>query len=799
MNKRYIAILISFFLSAAALIALFGLLKGWARNLQSALAAQADIIAPTITMVEPTNPYNDIDTPIVITGTGFTAELSGTQVLTAPIAYLGSTVLDNITWVNDTTLNAIVPWGMAPDVYTLTVTNPDGGTAALSNAITIEPAIGIWTTEGPYGGTINQILVDPSDPATLYARAQTGVFRSRDAGAHWQQMLVHKSLADLLLDPNNPAVVYAVWYGINKSTDGGDTWTYINPPPEASVMRLLVDPSDSNHLYGAGIYGFFHTTDGGQTWEVRNTGLEKTPGGESDLDVTDIAIHPNEPNHLFLSTFEGRIFHSTDQGAHWELLVKPDDMIGVLALDPFPPYDLWAGSCANMAYQNGTMFKIPLADPASYMDFPDLAIACGGSSITFDPQTPGMVYVTTANAGFKTTDDGDTWQRIPAIWTYGFLNFAVLSDTQHTLYGAGQLEGVLVSTDGGESWVQQNDGLTGVVAGCLVAAAEHPDEVYAATNAGLFYSDSGGHAWRQYPLTGGFLATDPFSPTRLYAAGLNRVTIYENQVEVGYATLTDTVPSWCSDCTNPAGVISIAADPVIPGRLIASLTYDSTLLPRPSDRGGFFISEDYGLSWLAHESDIYRVAQNKIVFSPSDPTIVYAAGSPGIYKSVDSGLTWETITPPGLEDFWFYSLAVNPQNPDIVITAQWEGLYRTLDGGQTWEVIFTIGWGNLVYMPSNPPVLYFGADGGNGLWQSFDDGTTWSSAASSLEALPVTPLLGVTDGERAILYINTPGGFGSTATTSSTTWASTTLVNSGVYRMVTRLPDHWVYLPVVVK
>ncbi len=58
------------------------------------------------------------------------------------------------------------------------------------------------------------------------------------------------------------------------------------------------------------------------------------------------------------------------------------------------------------------------------------------------------------------------------------------------------------------------------------------------------------------------------------------------------------------------------------------------------------------------------------------------------------------------------------------------------------------------------------------------------------ETLPVTPLLGVTDGERAILYINTPGGFGSAATTSSTTWASTTLVNSGIYRIVTRLPDH---------
>jgi len=145
-------------------------------------------------------------------------------------------------------------------------------------------------------------------------------------------------------------------------------------------MHLLIDPSDSNHLYGAGENGFFHSTNGGQTWEERNTGLEKSPGGEADLDVSDIAIHPTDPTHLFLSTFEGRIFHSIDQGAQWELLVKPDDMIGVIRLDPFPPYNLWAGSCGNIAYHNGTMFKIPLADPANYMDFPDLQISCGGSS-----------------------------------------------------------------------------------------------------------------------------------------------------------------------------------------------------------------------------------------------------------------------------------------------------------------------------------------------------------------------------------------------------------------------------------
>ena len=38
--------------------------------------------------------YGPRNTPIIITGTNFTAELSGTLVITAPAAYLGNAALD---------------------------------------------------------------------------------------------------------------------------------------------------------------------------------------------------------------------------------------------------------------------------------------------------------------------------------------------------------------------------------------------------------------------------------------------------------------------------------------------------------------------------------------------------------------------------------------------------------------------------------------------------------------------------------------------------------------------------------
>jgi hypothetical protein len=78
---------------------------------------------PIVTSMQPSSAPNDVDTPVFISGTGFVAMLSGTLVMTSPLVYLGPTGLEDVTWVNSTTLSGIVPWGLGPGVYTLTAVN----------------------------------------------------------------------------------------------------------------------------------------------------------------------------------------------------------------------------------------------------------------------------------------------------------------------------------------------------------------------------------------------------------------------------------------------------------------------------------------------------------------------------------------------------------------------------------------------------------------------------------------------------------------------------------------------------
>lgn len=82
----------------------------------------------TLTAVQPSQIANGLPMNLTLTGSGF---VNGT------VASLGGVGNLTTSFVNETTLTAVVPALLSPGNYTLSVTNPDGGTAALANGLTI--------------------------------------------------------------------------------------------------------------------------------------------------------------------------------------------------------------------------------------------------------------------------------------------------------------------------------------------------------------------------------------------------------------------------------------------------------------------------------------------------------------------------------------------------------------------------------------------------------------------------------------------------------------------------------------
>ena len=101
-----------------------------------------------------------------------------------------------------------------------------------------------WIGNGPEGGVISSLAIDPQTPATVYAGAGAGVFKSTDGGGIWAPINSGRTGAlvnALAIDPQTPATVYAGTYdGLYKSTDGGG----LQPGQTGECNFLRVCPAD---------------------------------------------------------------------------------------------------------------------------------------------------------------------------------------------------------------------------------------------------------------------------------------------------------------------------------------------------------------------------------------------------------------------------------------------------------------------------------------------------------------------------------------------------------------------------
>jgi hypothetical protein len=96
------------------------------------------VLAPTVAAVRPAWGFNDQPSRIHITGAGFQLGLSGNcRADVPPRVWLGQHELPDVQYVSTGWLEAVVPAGLAPGSYDLTVRNPDGQSATWAAAYTV--------------------------------------------------------------------------------------------------------------------------------------------------------------------------------------------------------------------------------------------------------------------------------------------------------------------------------------------------------------------------------------------------------------------------------------------------------------------------------------------------------------------------------------------------------------------------------------------------------------------------------------------------------------------------------------
>jgi uncharacterized protein (TIGR03437 family) len=303
------------------------------------------------------------------------------------------------------------------------------GFAGLSNARQGNPVLRsadrgqAWSAaaNGLTASAINGLAVDPTNPNTIYAATNYGVFKTTDGGANWRRTAAGGFTFTIAVDPVTPTTVYVgAQFAVFKSVNGGDAYESIllSGSSFPNVLSLLIDPSAPNTLYAGTSAGPFKSTDGGATWGPIFNGM--APPQSTPPRVNRLVFDPSNPMTIYAAT-SNNLFKTTNGGALWTPanvgLGAPSFFeILSLAVDPSNPNTLYAG-VGGFA---GALFKSADGGASWRQSGSGISYQFGGdtfllsvNNIAIDPTAPATLYTTTTSGGlFKSTDGGMNWSLV---------------------------------------------------------------------------------------------------------------------------------------------------------------------------------------------------------------------------------------------------------------------------------------------------------------------------------------------------------------------------------------------------
>lgn len=291
----------------------------------------------------------------------------------------------------------------------------------------------------------SSILRAPSD--RLFATSPKGIFYN-DAhaiGEEWNPSrtgFTNSVIRTVIAAPGDQ--LYAMQFtGIFHRLSSSDaSWTLVdlNIPPGSDATGLALDSSGSLIVAVKGV-GLYRSVDAGATWTRFS---ETIPTTDPTLLPTAIAIGPM--GRIYVGSFDGRVFRSTDNGVTWSddtLSTNRGNRVNAIAVRDETVFvgmedGLFISRDGGRAYE---------AAPMSIRTY-SLAVAPGGRVYVGSFQ--GRVY--------RSNDDGMTW-------TYGTttpmapLVAAVAVNANGDVLAGVQPGGMYLSRDSGATFTRRNDGL----------------------------------------------------------------------------------------------------------------------------------------------------------------------------------------------------------------------------------------------------------------------------------------------------------------------------------------------------
>jgi len=610
--------------------------------------------------------------------------------------------------------------------------------------------------------------------STIFIGTSNGrIYTSNDSGSTWilsYETLTRTSFNSLLINPTSGATVYA-GAGISSTTPLNDHEAFVsklNPNGSALIYSTYLGGTGDDIGRGIAI------DSGGSAYVTGQTGsstfplaaaFQSTLKGTSDAFVSRLNATGDA---LVYSTFLGGDGFENGNGiatdgAGSAYLTGATGSTNFPLLNAFQSTQGDTDAFATKINSNGTLaYSTYLGGSGSdtgygiAVDLSGNAYITGATNSTNYPTANAIQPTSSSNDAFVTKLNSLGSGLIYSTYLGGSnveVGRGIAVDSAANAYvtgftssadfpvvvGALRTKSPLFKTmNSGGNWSNDNYGLKSDIVTALALDPTKPTTIYVGTRSGVFKSTDGGGNWN--PINTGLvrpsvaaLVVDPVTPAMIYLGA----RFSDVGASTGVFKSIDGGSTW-----NPAnnglgngGVITLNIDPVTPAILYAGWG------------GGISKSTNGGGNWTNLPQ-----APNSIVaiaIDPLTPATLYAADNAsggGVYKSIDSGATWQPVN-NGMTNASANCVTVDPLNPSTIYAGSNLGLFKSTNAGSSWTAINNgLGVSPIVVVvdPQTSSIVYAGGGGGvngPGLFKSRDGGNSWASISNGLRSGFVSSLV----------------------------------------------------------
>jgi len=547
------------------------------------------------------------------------------------------------------------------------------------------------------GGRVTTVTGVPSQPRTFYMGvASGGLFRTTNGGESWEPLTDGKiplgSMGSIAVADADPNIIYigtgsdgvrsnvSTGRGVYKTTDGGNTWSFLGLYNAGQIGAVRIHPTDPNTVWVAAYgdlfkrnteRGIFKTTDGGKTWK-------KTLFVNDSTGATDVELQPGNPSVVYAwvdrierkpwsiisGSREGGMYRSTNGGETWTKITAglPNELVGkgnlaVTAANPSRIYALVEAKPGGGLYRSDDagLTWTQVNSQGALVQRPFYYTTLGA-----DPTNADVVYAG-AESFFKSTDGGRTMTPFRA--PHGDNHDIWVNPNDGKIMIQSNDGGANVSFDGGQTWSTQNNQPTAEIYGIWM---------------------------------------DNHFPFRIYGAQQDNTTIILSSVANPYDLTAWRTGPGCE--TGP--IMPHPTDPnIVYGSCKGQYEYESVATGQTRNYwvGGQSLYGNDGKNLILRFQRVSPMAT-----SPHDPNILYY-GSQKVHRTRDKGVTWETISP---DLTW---------NPPQAQGGSGEPITRDVTGEEFYSTLYAI-----TESPHQAGVIWVGSNDGP-FHITRDNGKTWTN------------------------------------------------------------------------